>query len=81
MTMGRMNHGCVAYTETGRTKIMVAGGVTSLGGETVVTSSVEVMDWQTKSWTSARDLPRRLTGDVTTVCEYLDLILSNQELE
>ena len=46
---------------------MVAGGVTNLGGETVVTTSVEVMDWQTKTWTSARDLPRRLTGDVNTV--------------
>ena len=69
MTLGRMNHGCVAYTEAGRTKIMVAGGVTRLGtsgGETVVTTSVEVMDWQTKTWTLARDLPRRLTGDVTT---------------
>ena len=67
MTLGRMNHGCVSYTEAGRTKIMVAGGVTNLGGETVVTTSVEVMDWQTKTWTSARDLPRRLTGDVNTV--------------
>ena len=69
MTLGRMNHGCVAYTEAGRTKIMVAGGVTRLGTsgeETVVTTSVEVMDWQTKTWTLARDLPRRLTGDVTT---------------
>ena len=67
MTLGRMNHGCVAYTEAGRTKIMVAGGVTRRGGETVVTTSVGVMDWQTKTWTSARDLPRRLTGDVTAM--------------
>ena len=69
MTQGRMNHGCVTYSEAGRTKIMVAGGVTSLsspGGEAVVTTSVEVMDWQTRTWTTARALPRRLTGDVTS---------------
>ena len=64
-----MNHGCVTYSEAGRTKIMVAGGVTSIsspGGEAVVTTSVEVMDWQTRTWTTARALPRRLTGDVTS---------------
>ena len=58
-----MNHGCVSFTEAGRTKIMVAGGVTSVAeGQTVVTTHVEVMDWQTKVWTSARVLPKRLTG-------------------
>ena len=64
MSLGRMNHGCVAYTEAGRTKIMVAGGVIRTAqGDAVVTTSVEVMDWPTKTWTSQRSLPRKLTGN------------------
>ena len=64
MTVGRLNHGCVSYSEGGRTKIMVAGGVTKTAqGDAVVTTSVEVMDWPTKTWTSQRALPRTPTGE------------------
>ena len=64
MNLGRLNHGCVSYSEGGRTKIMVAGGVTiTPQGDAVVTTSVEVMDWPTKTWTSQRALPRSLTGE------------------
>ena len=43
---------------------LVAGGVTKTAqGDAVVTTSVEVMDWPTKTWTSQRALPRRLTGE------------------
>ena len=64
MTLGRLNHGCVSYSEGGRTKVMVAGGVTMTPqGDAVVTTSVEVMDWPTKTWTSQRALPRGLTGE------------------
>ena len=43
---------------------MVAGGVTiTPQGDAVVTTSVEVMDWPTKTWTSQRALPRGLTGE------------------
>ena len=64
MTVGRLNHGCVAYKEGGRHKIMVAGGVTMTAqGDAVVTTSVEVMDWPSKTWTSQRALPWKLTGE------------------
>ena len=58
-----MNHGCVAYSEGGTTKIMVAGGVVkTASGQFEVTDSVEVMSWNTKKWRTERPLPRRFTG-------------------
>ena len=39
----RMNHGCAAYTEGGRLKVMVAGGVSfNAAGQAVAQRSVEV---------------------------------------
>ena len=39
----RMNHGCAAYTEGGRLKVMVAGGVSfTAAGQAVAQRSVEV---------------------------------------
>ena len=45
---------------------MVAGGVMQAGsGQFHVTDSVEVMDWNTKTWRTERVLPRKLTGSVS----------------
>ena len=42
---------------------MVAGGVRkTASGQFEVTDSVEVMDWNSKTWRTERVLPRKFTG-------------------
>ena len=56
-----------SYKEGNKWKIMVAGGVIQTGsGQFQVTESVEVMDWNTKTWRTERVLPRKLTGRIST---------------
>ena len=45
---------------------MVAGGVVqTASGQFQVTESVEVLDWNSKTWRTERVLPRKLTGLAT----------------
>ena len=51
LQVGRMNHACIKYSDVGRTKVMVAGGVTSSEvHEFRVVRTVEVLDVTSLSW-------------------------------
>ena len=63
LQVGRMNHACIKYSEGGRTKVMVAGGVTSSEEhEFSVVRTVEVLDVTSLSWRRAMDIPSPITG-------------------
>eukprot|EP00092_Neocalanus_flemingeri_P033170 GFUD01036072.1.p1 GENE.GFUD01036072.1~~GFUD01036072.1.p1 ORF type:complete len:565 (-),score=103.40 GFUD01036072.1:48-1742(-) len=61
--IARMNHACVSYTEGGKPKIMVAGGVTfGSSNQALVVDTVEVLDFESGQWKSETNFPNRLTG-------------------
>ena len=63
MNVPRMNHACIKYEEMGKTKIMVAGGVTK-GPESnyELTKSAEIYDYEDATWKFAADIPKIVTG-------------------
>ena len=70
LQVGRMNHACVKFSEGGRTKVMVAGGVTSSPDlEFSVVRTVEVLDVQGMSWRRAMDIPSSITGSRLVVVD------------
>ena len=63
LQVGRMNHACIKFSEGGRSKVMVAGGVTASDDlEFSVVRSVEVLDVQSLTWRRALDIPTSITG-------------------
>ena len=63
MTLPRMNHACLKFIENGKTKIMLAGGVTKTPENAYeVTKTAEVYDFEDSSWMFAADIPRFVTG-------------------
>ena len=59
----RMNHACMMFEEMGRTKIMVAGGVTKTEeNNNELTNTVEILDFDHASWKFASDIPKFVTG-------------------
>ena len=59
----RMNHGCVAFMEGGRQKIMIAGGVTfTTSNQATAVNKMEVMDWETGNWILEANFPNVVTG-------------------
>jgi len=81
MKVARMNHGCVRYNQGG-TKIMVAGGVRkTASGQFEVTDSVEVMDWNSKTWRTERVLPRKFTGLKMIATQNAPTMLGNYNFE
>ena len=76
MSVARMNHGCVTYQEGGKKKVMVGGGVTrGLDGIDRTTQTVEVMDWDTKTWISERNFPNLMTGGKLVVVDSRPTLL------
>ena len=63
MSLPRMNHACIKFKENGRTKIMIAGGVTKLSENAYeLTNTAEIYDFNDSSWKFAADIPKSITG-------------------
>ena len=61
--IARMNHGCVSFTEGGKEKVMVAGGVTfSSSNQAMVVNKVEVLDFESGEWKFETNFPNVITG-------------------
>ena len=62
--MDRANHAYILYTDNGRKKVMVAGGVSvgQEGGIGKPLNSVEILDWPTGAWIEGQPLPASLVG-------------------